>query len=59
VRPLRQITGRLLATVPPVRRVLDELVRVEVVDRSMALAAQALLALIPLAVVLAPSSPPT
>ena len=44
---------RVLQGVPAVRRLVSELLRVEVVDRSMALAAQALLALVPLLVVAA------
>ena len=43
---------RVLDTVPPVRRSVDELVRIEVVDRAMAIGAQALLALVPVLVVL-------
>jgi membrane protein len=44
---------RALETVPGARRVVAELVRVEVLDRSMIIAAQALLALIPLVIALA------
>jgi membrane protein len=44
---------RVLQTVPAARRLVSDLLRVEVVDRSMALAAQALLALVPLLVVAA------
>ena len=43
---------RVLDTVPPVRRTVDALVRIEVVDRSMAIGAQALLALVPMLVIL-------
>jgi membrane protein len=43
---------RVLDTVPPVRRTVDALVRIEVIDRSMAIGAQALLALVPLLVIL-------
>ena len=43
----------MLDTVPPVRRSVDELVRIEVVDRAMAIGAQALLALVPVLVILA------
>ncbi|SDD60358.1 hypothetical protein [Nocardioides lianchengensis] len=43
----------MLDTVPPVRKVVAELVRVEFIDRSMVVAAQGLLALVPLVVVLA------
>jgi membrane protein len=49
---LRAFAFRLLDTVPLLRRTVDELVRVEVIDRSMVIAAQALLALVPLVVVL-------
>lgn len=49
----RRAAERVLDTVPPVRRAVDDLVRVEVVDRSMVIAAQGLLALVPLVVVLA------
>jgi membrane protein len=54
----RRTADRVLATVPPVRRAVDDLVAVEVVDRSMVIAAQALLALLPLVVVLAAFLPP-
>ncbi|RYP85039.1 hypothetical protein EKO23_13705 [Nocardioides guangzhouensis] len=43
---------RVLDTVPPVRRTVDALARIEVVDRSMAIGAQALLALVPMLVIL-------
>lgn len=49
---LRAFVLRLLDTVPLLRRTVDELVRVEIIDRSMVIAAQALLALVPLVVVL-------
>ena len=49
----RQLFDRVLDTVPPVRRSVDELARIEVVDRSMAIGAQALLALVPVMIVLA------
>lgn len=49
----RSAVDRVLETTPPARRVLEELVRVGVVDRAMVVAAQALLALVPLVVVLA------
>jgi membrane protein len=46
-------TGRrLLATVPFLQRLLRDLVRIELIDRSMAIAAQAMLALVPMLVVL-------
>jgi len=47
----RTMADRVLHSVPAARRLVSDLLRVEVVDRSMALAAQALLALIPLLVV--------
>lgn len=53
VSRVQGLAYRVLDTVPPLRRTVDELVRVEFVDRSMVVAAQALLALIPLVVVLA------
>jgi membrane protein len=49
----RALAYRILDTVPPVRRTVDELLRVEFVDRAVVIAAQALLALVPLVVVLA------
>lgn len=49
----RALVYRVLDTVPPVRRTVDEVLRVELVDRSMVIAAQGLLALVPLVVVLA------
>src|SRR4051794_20462776 len=49
----RELAYAVLDLVPPLRRTVDELIRVEFVDRSMVIAAQALLALIPLVVVLA------
>ena len=49
----RELVYRILDTVPPVRRTVDELVRVEIVDRAMVIGAQALLALLPLLIVLA------
>ena len=53
VERIRALVYRVLDTVPPVRRSVDELVRIEVIDRSMAIGAQALLALVPLVLVLA------
>jgi len=50
---VRALVYRVLDTVPPVRRTVDALVRIEVVDRSMAIGAQALLALVPMLVILA------
>src|SRR5436190_17168398 len=49
----RALAYRILDTVPPVRRTVDELLRVEFVDRAVVIAAQALFALVPLVVVLA------
>jgi membrane protein len=43
----------LLGTVPLVRSIITGLVRIELIDRSMAIAAQAMLALVPMLVVLA------
>lgn len=51
-RRLRDLAYRILDTVPPVRRTVDEVIRVELIDRSMVIAAQALFALVPLVVVL-------
>jgi membrane protein len=48
----------LAAKVPGLRRVLVELVRVEVFDRSVVIAAQALLGLVPLLIVLVAFLPP-
>jgi membrane protein len=49
----RALVHRILDTVPPVRRFVDELVRVEIVDRAMVIGAQGLLALVPMLIVLA------
>jgi membrane protein len=49
---LRQQATRVLDLVPSVRRLLSELSRIELLDRSLALGAQALLALIPMLMVL-------
>jgi len=48
----RALVYRVLDTVPPLRRTVDELVRVEIVDRSMVIGAQGLLALVPMMIVL-------
>ncbi len=48
----RALVYRVLDTVPPVRRTVDELVRVEIVDRAMVIGAQGLLALVPMMIVL-------
>jgi membrane protein len=50
---LRALAYRVLDTVPPVRRTVDELVRVTIVDRAMVIGAQGLLALVPMVIVLA------
>jgi|EndMetStandDraft_3_1072993.scaffolds.fasta_scaffold232523_2 membrane protein len=50
---VRDLVYRVLDLVPPVRRTVDELLRVEFVDRAVVIAAQGLLTLIPLVVVLA------
>jgi membrane protein len=44
---VRAMVYRVLDVVPPLRRTVDELIRVEIVDRCMVVAAQALFALIP------------
>src|SRR4051812_5618738 len=49
----RALVFRVLDVVPPLRRTVDELIRIEVFDRCMVVAAQALFALLPLVVVLA------
>jgi membrane protein len=49
---VRQRVLRALDPVPPLRRLLSELSRIELMDRSLALGAQALLALIPMLMVL-------
>lgn len=48
---LRQRARQVYEDVPYLRRIIDELARVELLDRSLALGAQALLALIPLLMV--------
>jgi membrane protein len=48
-----ELVRRVLATVPLVRSILTGLVRIEVIDRSMAIAAQAMLALVPMLAVMA------
>lgn len=50
---LRGRAQHALGRVPLLRRLLQDLIRIEVIDRSMALAAQALLALVPVLVVAA------
>jgi membrane protein len=49
---VRQRVLRVLDLFPPLRRLLSELSRIELIDRSLALGAQALLALIPMLMVL-------
>jgi membrane protein len=53
IRRLIGFSQRVLGTVPVVRSILRGLVRIELIDRSMAIAAQAMLALVPMLVVLA------
>ncbi len=48
---------RMLDVVPGLRRFVNELVRVEIIDRAMVIAAQGLLALVPLLIVLAAFMP--
>jgi membrane protein len=55
---LRQQATRVLDLVPALRRLLSELSRIELLDRSLALGAQALLALIPMLMVLGTVMPP-
>ena len=47
-----EFAQRVVSTVPVVRSIITGLVRIELIDRSMAIAAQAMLALVPLMVVL-------
>jgi membrane protein len=49
----------LVARVPVLGRLVSELVRVEVIDRALAIGAQALLAVLPLLVVVAAFAPPS
>lgn len=53
VAAVRELVFRLLDTVPPLRKSVEELLRVEFLDRAVVIAAQGLLALVPLVVVLA------
>ena len=53
VRRLRAWSLEMLDVVPGLRRLVNDLVRVEVIDRAMVIAAQGLLALVPLLIVLA------
>jgi membrane protein len=52
LRTARSVARGVVETVPLVGRILQDLVRIEVIDRSMAIAAQAMLALVPMLVVL-------
>lgn len=49
----RGLVFQVLDTVPPVRRMAEELVRISLIDRCMVIGAQSLLALIPTLIVLA------
>jgi membrane protein len=53
VRRVTEFVQWVLGTVPVVRSIIMGLVRIELIDRSMAIAAQAMLALVPMLVVLA------
>ena len=53
VSRLIEFVQRVLGTVPLVKSIITGLVRIELIDRSMAIAAQAMLALVPMLVVLA------
>jgi membrane protein len=53
VQRVIEFMQRVLDTVPVVRSAVTGLVRIELIDRSMAIAAQAMLALVPMLVVLA------
>jgi membrane protein len=53
VQRVIEFVQRVLDTVPVVRSAVTGLVRIELIDRSMAIAAQAMLALVPMLVVLA------
>lgn len=55
----RTWTSELLARIPVLGRLVSELVRVEVIDRSLAIGAQGLLAVLPLLVVVAAFAPPS
>jgi membrane protein len=58
VRRVIEFVQWVLGTVPVVRSIITGLVRIELIDRSMAIAAQAMLALVPLLVVLTAFLPP-
>ena len=49
----RAFARRVIDTVPLVRTLVDGMIRIELIDRSMAIAAQAMLALVPMLAVLA------
>ena len=49
----RAFIRRMIDTVPLVRALVDGMIRIELIDRSMAIAAQAMLALVPMLAVLA------
>jgi membrane protein len=53
-----EFVQRVISTVTVVRSIITGLVRIELIDRSMAIAAQAMLALVPLLVVLTAFLPP-
>jgi membrane protein len=53
VQRVRAWALEMLDVVPGLRRLVNELVRVEIIDRAMVIAAQGLLALVPLLIVLA------
>jgi len=53
-----EFVQRVVSTVTVVRSIITGLVRIELIDRSMAIAAQAMLALVPLLVVLTAFLPP-
>ena len=58
VKRVIEFVQRVLGTVPVVRSIITGLVRIELIDRSMAIAAQAMLALVPMLVVLTAFLPP-
>jgi membrane protein len=58
VKRVTEFVQRVLGTVPVVRSAITGLVRIELIDRSMAIAAQAMLALVPMLVVLTAFLPP-
>jgi membrane protein len=58
VQRVIEFVQRVISTVTVVRSIITGLVRIELIDRSMAIAAQAMLALVPLLVVLTAFLPP-